>query len=238
MRCGKCREYTDDVEHVRACYGFTDKPKCLCTGVNAFPSIDCPVHTPKRPEPTNLAPTYPPEGKHSDLNITEKQYNYIVNLLTWKGQDESEVSDKFGFTILDCYKDEASEVIDYLKKLPNVKKPSNQPREDEADVPAGRYALREQQGNLPYVWKFYQVDKPTQGKWAGRQFLSVLASDEKHPVRDAQRRAKVLSRIALDPAKASRDYGRQVGRCGVCGRTLTDADSIAEGVGPVCAGKL
>lgn len=33
-------------------------------------------------------------------------------------------------------------------------------------------------------------------------------------------------------------FGRLYGVCAVCGRTLTDETSIAQGIGPVCAGKL
>lgn len=33
-------------------------------------------------------------------------------------------------------------------------------------------------------------------------------------------------------------YGRLYGFCVVCGRTLTDEQSIAAGIGPVCAGRL
>jgi hypothetical protein len=30
-------------------------------------------------------------------------------------------------------------------------------------------------------------------------------------------------------------YGMLIGKCGVCGRTLTDEESRANGIGPVCA---
>lgn len=35
--------------------------------------------------------------------------------------------------------------------------------------------------------------------------------------------------------KEAADYGRLYGMCIVCGRTLTDEESIAQGIGPVCA---
>jgi hypothetical protein len=47
-----------------------------------------------------------------------------------------------------------------------------------------------------------------------------------------------LRAILADPRAASAAYGRLVGRCGVCGRKLEDADSVAAGIGPVCAGKF
>lgn len=37
--------------------------------------------------------------------------------------------------------------------------------------------------------------------------------------------------------EAVKDIGRLTGVCCVCGRTLTNEESIADGIGPVCAGK-
>lgn len=37
--------------------------------------------------------------------------------------------------------------------------------------------------------------------------------------------------------RATEAYGHAVGSCGICGRALTDPESIAAGVGPVCSGK-
>lgn len=42
-------------------------------------------------------------------------------------------------------------------------------------------------------------------------------------------------RLTLDEAK---QYGALYGSCIVCGRTLTDENSIAAGIGPVCANKV
>lgn len=44
-----------------------------------------------------------------------------------------------------------------------------------------------------------------------------------------------LRAILADPKAASAAYGQLVGRCGVCGRRLEDEDSVARGIGPVCA---
>jgi hypothetical protein len=97
------------------------------------------------------------------------------------------------------------------------------------DVPEGRYAVE-----LDGVLKFYKVDKPTEGRWAGRTFVKVQASDTEYPVRAAESRRKVLETIAVDPRGALQRYGRELGHCGVCGRTLTDQESRAIGIGPIC----
>lgn len=101
------------------------------------------------------------------------------------------------------------------------------------DVPAGRYAI-----DGPNGLTFYRVDRPTEGKWAGRTFVSVQAGPNLFPVRDAGARLGILAVIARDPAAASMRYGRELGHCGVCGLELTNQESRARGIGPVCAGKM
>jgi len=123
----------------------------------------------------------------------------------------------------------ASQVITRLKALPYKRTDSTLP-----DVPAGHYALEDAAGAV----KFYEVDRPTQGRWAGRTFLSACASDERHPIKNPASRAAVLAEIALDPRTAMMRYGQEIGKCGHCGRTLTDAESRARGIGPVCMEKI
>ena len=102
------------------------------------------------------------------------------------------------------------------------------------DVPAGRYALVHPERS---IIEFFSSTSPRSGKWAGRTFVNQQASDDKYPVRGA-RRDEVLARIAVDPQAAMIRYGHELGRCGNCGRTLTDEVSRAMGIGPDCAAKL
>jgi hypothetical protein len=46
-----------------------------------------------------------------------------------------------------------------------------------------------------------------------------------------------LKKIAADPAGEARLYGIRTGTCACCGRELTDPNSIAVGIGPICADK-
>jgi hypothetical protein len=41
-----------------------------------------------------------------------------------------------------------------------------------------------------------------------------------------------------DPTAAAVAYGRETGSCSCCGRELTNAESIALGIGPICLEKL
>ncbi|NKS56272.1 hypothetical protein GS504_01415 [Rhodococcus hoagii] len=103
-----------------------------------------------------------------------------------------------------------------------------------APVLAGHYALREDDGSV----KFFRVDRPDSGKWAGYTFAWVQAGDNYHRVKGAAARKAVLARIAADPRAALALYGREVGACGLCSKTLTNDESREFGIGPDCRKKL
>lgn len=49
--------------------------------------------------------------------------------------------------------------------------------------------------------------------------------------------SKVAALIA-DPLAAIKASGLETGNCAICGLELTDPESIARGIGPICAGRL
>jgi Family of unknown function (DUF6011) len=49
--------------------------------------------------------------------------------------------------------------------------------------------------------------------------------------------AALYAKVMADPEAAMLRYGREIGRCGHCNRTLTDESSRQAGIGPVCAAK-
>jgi hypothetical protein len=124
---------------------------------------------------------------------------------------------------------QASRVIAELKKLPPKAGAANA-TDPLPDVPAGRYAIETDE-----VTKFYEVDRPTEGRYAGFVFVSVRASDERWPIKRLDAKRAILEIIAKDPRGHSELFGKRIGRCGICGRSLTDEDSRARGIGPVCA---
>lgn len=48
---------------------------------------------------------------------------------------------------------------------------------------------------------------------------------------------KLTAQDRLTTAQAA-EYGRRTGQCAICGRTLTNADSVARGIGPVCLERI
>ena len=47
--------------------------------------------------------------------------------------------------------------------------------------------------------------------------------------------AERIVAVSSDPKQAAVAYGMKFGSCSVCGRQLTDSDSVARGIGPICA---
>src|SRR5262245_31189413 len=98
-------------------------------------------------------------------------------------------------------------------------------------VADGRYAVQFELGPV----LFFKVNTPEKGNWAGFTFVEIQASDEFFPVRDRTRRFQILEAIAENPQAAAELYGKELGVCGICGRTLTNEVSRARGIGPICA---
>lgn len=101
------------------------------------------------------------------------------------------------------------------------------------DVPNGYYAVKDDavEGKIHY----YRVSRSKSGQYVNVQ---EMASDTLYPVRPWGRAVAILKDIrARGPQTAATLFGRTIGRCCRCGRTLTDQDSRAAGIGPDCAGK-
>lgn len=106
----------------------------------------------------------------------------------------------------------------------------------EQEVRAARYFIVDPTNGEE---RFFKVSKGAEGgRWEGKTFLEVQASDYFYPVKDAYHRLEVYKEIQKDPVNAMNLYGMKLGVCGVCGRTLTDRDSILRGIGPICARNL
>lgn len=100
-------------------------------------------------------------------------------------------------------------------------------------IPAGGYAVWESR------YRFYRVRKPQHGRWSGYTFLDEQSSDDYYPVTEPKRQLTVLRLIgSAPPSESARLYGQQIGRCAVCGRTLTSEESRSVGIGPYCAERM
>jgi hypothetical protein len=168
---------------------------------------------------------------------TEKQINFFKELVMKKdmAEDHRVMYKKMLQTLS---RTDISKVINVLVSLPWVPRPVNQiqvslPPTVPQSINAGRYAVQ-RNGEL----EFYEVRKPTEGKWAGWVFLSKLSGDNALSVRDKAEREAVYALIGKDQIGALKLYGQKIGQCGHCRKTLTDAVSRDFGIGPVCRKQL
>lgn len=110
-------------------------------------------------------------------------------------------------------------------------------------LPAGRYAVPGGDTRLKVL--IQQVPPGEPDKWAGYTFVSDAADYGRRRRYGLQRPGKLytgelqaeLSAIMADPKAATVAYGKLTSHCGVCGRPLEDAESVARGIGPICASK-
>lgn len=146
---------------------------------------------------------------------TDKQVAFIESLIEQRVPEEDQEARlewlHEGITV-----GQASASIERLLTFPKLK----QAKLPEGVIP-GRYAIDTVEG-----LKFYYIAK---SGWMGRK-----SSDNTLPICKSERIA-ALTEIARDARTASLAYGKEFGHCGVCGRGLTDEESRAAGIGPVCA---
>ena len=104
---------------------------------------------------------------------------------------------------------------------------------DQIVVKDGRYAIV-----IADKLRFFRVNTPTEGRWANVTFVNeVFGGDNKVAIRNRQLREEILIGIAKDSDALAR-FGQELGICGNCGRSLTDEESRALGIGPICRQNL
>lgn len=172
---------------------------------------------------------------------TPGQVNFIQDLLTQIATYDRER----GVALWNELRDEdragqltfsrASETINALKTLRAELRLSKQASTSDAaapkrpEVPEGRYAVETDEGHLA----FYQVEVSSKGFFT----VYLQTSDELRKMAWSTAQG-VLVKIEKDPKAASIRYGQELGVCGVCNRTLTNEESRAKGIGPVCESRF
>ena len=166
--------------------------------------------------------------------ITERQLPYLKDLLAKREVPENvanylERIKAKGHTVENMTKESAGKMIRILIDQPV--KPQNDGIPE--SIPDGRYAFKNTE--LDKI-VFYRVVTKRDGE---RIVQKVLGSpgDFRYVSIYKNEADKAISHIIGDPAFASQLFGQAVGACGVCGSPLTDPESIALGIGPVCAKK-
>jgi hypothetical protein len=171
---------------------------------------------------------------------TEAQINFVRSLIARRDTSGvTELVDEAELLIMDetITHGDVNRILTVLKVLPM--KDDLRKRDQSvgsqivtvgSKVPEGYYAI----GPVGDT-RFYRIDRPTTGRWAGYVFLNIQAGNELHPVKNHAERLRVLTLVAEDPRAAAIRYGNEIGRCSQCNKTLTNPDSIAAGIGPICS---
>lgn len=129
----------------------------------------------------------------------------------------------------------ASQAIEMLKELiTDLRKQGGQQLaltdDPRPDVPEGRYAVDNDEGQTA----FYHVSVADNG----RIYVRLFQSDQERPMPWKQS-LTILRKIEEQGIlESSIRFGAEFGICGVCGRGLTNPESRAAGIGPVCASRL
>lgn len=153
----------------------------------------------------------------ADRDVPE---DVVTEVTEWLANDDRPIGD-------------ASTWIDRLKAFPFPPRRTTPAQVDLPDVPAGSYAIDgsdDAENSIMFVevWrgrtgfvKVYHQTGPNRTQMAWAAVPGILARIEAAGVREAMER-----------------YGLELGVCGRCHRPLTNDDSRARGIGPVCASKL
>jgi hypothetical protein len=239
--CGKCKGTHPSASGVRECYGI---------GYGGVPND--PPAQPRRVSPATgpraQVPATPPQVSYirglyekrvvPDAGRTPSEATWLergFDILGWGSDEYNAEHDKF------VSKAEAGDVITFLKSLPwkpreDGPATGRAPQGNQDEVPEGRYALQGKDG----VVRFYQVEKPPDGRWKGYTFVKILIGSPGDWRKERLNRSvqpAILSAIAADVAGALRLYGQKTEQCGACHSPLSTTRSRAAGYGEICAGK-
>lgn len=224
IRCGRCSCYHESVADVRACFNG-----------GHVAVIDVPQQTTRANAPSEKQIAYANKLLEQLGRPARTEAEWIEN-----GQTRRSISELINDLQID---------IEHAKRDGTL-----QARQDSAphkhlqaadypDVRAGYYAVPSLTGNNDL--DFFRVDKPEEGYWKGCLFVKrILGGHDPERVAHATAEAWLRNLLAVGIGKrgeavrkAMETFGQNMGRCGSCGRTLTDETSRAYGIGPDCRNK-
>lgn len=182
-------------------------------------------------------------------DATQKQLDLVLKLINEAFGPGSELANAHIRTVAQenaagkITKGRASAMIERLLEIKRTGTPEA-PSTPEAlgHLEPGYYAENDANGDLI----FFRVREGTdEGKWVGWQFVDRLSGDNSSRMGRIDPKGRylgfngdMLQGVRRDPVSAMRRYGREIGSCGRCGRTLTDEDSRSYGLGPTCRQKV
>lgn len=176
-------------------------------------------------------------AKGQEAAATEPQLSYIKDLIEQRAIPEDKLEDTKRQLEAGLTKKQASAWIERLRTLPRKTSTFGRVNEKMPQIEPGYFAVRfAKNGPL----KFFRVRHGKEdSRWAGFLFIDAGRGGPHEglawtAVKDVDYKQQIAKAINKNPQKAAQTYGQEIGRCGICGRTLTDEISRAFGIGPVC----
>lgn len=164
---------------------------------------------------------------------TAKQIGYIDNLAAQAPGPYADLLDQFGVaTSTDLTCGQASQLLDHL--IPAAREAR---RAEHAERRLMQETAAAVEGlSVGMYWRDGVPIKVTPSRTSGVLVAKRLNDDGSWDYLGAASRfVRAQHRMTMEQAA---DYGHTTGVCCCCGRDLTNPDSIAAGIGPVCASKF
>lgn len=236
INCGNCKQTHESVDAVKACYGLSLEPS------------DRPLSSPSETEPVwsdrtprgSRTPVPADLRKATEPMITEKQESYLNKLLAERPAFR-DVENLWPENVAKLSKRDASTKIGEVLNVPKEATSKNAPGLNEvlAEIEDCYLALPSRSGNndLDFIrigTNQGQMDASRKG-WRRVQRIVGGQAPITMRIGEAMEFAKIVVALSPEELRAAKVlFGQEIGRCGVCGKTLTDETSRAYGIGPVC----
>lgn len=179
-------------------------------------------------KPGSSTPPIPVEAT-SPVPPSEKQIDFAESLLSDRIWPDKYTRDELKL----MSRSQVSSLITGLK--------SAEYKPQQLNFPEGRYALEEDIGadtdadGTGGSIGFYEVDM-WHGRISVRHLVGAPGDFAKYPMRNGEAR-RILAAIERNPKEAMMRFADETECCGSCGSPLTNAESRAARIGPVCARK-
>ena len=214
-KCASCGGKHETIDDYRSCFGARQEAQSAVSVMDNLTG-----------QKTTINPPSDAQVKFAMDLLGQKQWPDKITEDDLRGMERRQVS----------------ELINGLKAQP-FKEGAQGPKSAKdqwPDIIASRYALCIDEAQD--VWRFYEVSKPTRGKWVGYTFVVQLIGspgDYRKQRLGNQVSDGVLKAIMdVGVEKSVANFGLKSETCGICHSPLSNDESIKRGIGPICASKV
>lgn len=241
MKCGNCHDGHGTVEEVRACYGSK-----ILAGVAGTVAPSATEPNWNRPVVTATRTAVPTELFPISVPATQKQIDYLNKLLEERPgfrDIENLWPDRVATFTKAMASAKIKETLEVAKEIVAkewaVGSDLNTLLEGVDD---GYFALPSKTGtnDLDFIRISSNQGRVNPANKGLRRVQRFLGGQGAIDIRKPEQIefAKIIVALSIEERRnANALFGREIGRCGCCGKSLTDEISRQEGLGPICRGR-